>query len=70
MAAADQLPGGIFNEICIKLAELAACAVDFAKTGVAPNLDSVGWKVEKYPDFMNKKDKPFYKSTKVSRERR
>ncbi len=68
MAVADQSPKGVLDPKSIKLAQLAALAVDFPKTGVPADLESLGWKVEQYPDFMNKGDKPSYPSTKVRRE--
>ncbi|XP_021909790.1 RNA-dependent RNA polymerase 1-like [Carica papaya] len=61
---ADREPMMAKSESCIKLAELSSIAVDFPKTGVPakipPNL-----RIKQYPDFMEKCDKPTYKSKRV-----
>ncbi|XP_071690797.1 RNA-dependent RNA polymerase 6-like [Rutidosis leptorrhynchoides] len=61
---ADKSDYGALDENCVKLAELAATAVDFPKTGkivkmppkLRPNL---------YPDFMGKEKFQSYKSKKI-----
>lgn len=61
---ADQSDYGAMDEKCIKLAELAAEAVDFPKTGkivkMPPSL-----KPKLYPDFMGKDSSLTYKSEKI-----
>ncbi|KAH7839585.1 hypothetical protein Vadar_006011 [Vaccinium darrowii] len=49
---------------CMRLAELHSMAVDFAKTGVPAQIPSE-LRVKTYPDFMEKADKPCYKSKRV-----
>ncbi|KAL6212072.1 hypothetical protein ACLB2K_017294 [Fragaria x ananassa] len=60
----DRSEYGAFDENCLKLAELAAAAVDFPKTGkivtMPPHL-----KPKLYPDFMGKQDYQSYKSNKI-----
>ncbi|MFS7909395.1 putative RNA-directed RNA polymerase [Helianthus anomalus] len=58
---ADMSECGALDEKCIKLAELAATAVDFPKTGkIVRQL-----KPKIYPDFMGKEDFQSYKSEKI-----
>ncbi|MED6203850.1 RNA-dependent RNA polymerase [Stylosanthes scabra] len=61
---ADCSEHGALDEKCIKLAELAATAVDFPKTGkivaMPPQL-----KPKLYPDFMGKELHQSYKSNKI-----
>lgn len=61
---ADLSDYGALDEKCIKLAELAAIAVDFPKTGkivtMPPDL-----RPKMYPDFMGKEVLQSYKSTKI-----
>ncbi|GAB2284909.1 RNA dependent RNA polymerase [Dionaea muscipula] len=61
---ADLSSYGALDEKCIKLAELAAAAVDFPKTGklvtMPPEL-----KPKTYPDFMGKPQFKSYKSNKI-----
>lgn len=61
---ADRSEYGARDENCIKLAELAATAVDAPKTGtiviMPPHL-----KPKVYPDFLGKEDYQSYKSTKI-----
>ncbi|KAL6534083.1 RNA-dependent RNA polymerase [Orobanche hederae] len=61
---ADISDYGALDEKCIKLAELAAIAVDFPKTGkivtMPPDL-----KPKMYPDFMGKDEFQTYRSTKI-----
>lgn len=46
---------------CIELARLFSIAVDFPKTGV-PAIIPSNLRPREYPDFMEKEDKPTYKS--------
>ncbi|KAI3786762.1 hypothetical protein L1987_40703 [Smallanthus sonchifolius] len=61
---ADMSDDGALDEKCVKLAELAATAVDFPKTGkivtMPPQL-----RPKLYPDFMGKEDFQSYKSEKI-----
>ncbi|MCI33666.1 RNA-dependent RNA polymerase 6-like, partial [Trifolium medium] len=61
---ADSSGYGALDEKCIHLAELAATAVDFPKTGklvaMPPNL-----KPKLYPDFMGKEHHQSYMSKKI-----
>lgn len=61
---ADLSEYGALDEKCIKLAELAAIAVDFPKTGkivtMPPDL-----KPKMYPDFMGKEEFQTYNSSKI-----
>lgn len=61
---ADSSDYGALDEKCIHLAELAATAVDFPKTGklviMPPHL-----KPKLYPDFMGKEQHQSYKSKKI-----
>ncbi|KAF3447120.1 hypothetical protein FNV43_RR12300 [Rhamnella rubrinervis] len=61
---ADLSEYGALDEKCIKLAELAATAVDFPKTGKIVSLPS-HLKPKLYPDFMGKEEYQSYKSTKI-----
>lgn len=60
----DRSEYGAFDENCLKLAELAAIAVDFPKTGKIVTMPS-HLKPKLYPDFMGKQDFQSYKSTKI-----
>ena len=55
LALADQSLDLANDAKCMKLAEFHASAVDFAKSGFTPNVDS-RYLAKKYPDFMEKKD--------------
>ncbi|KAJ3695634.1 hypothetical protein LUZ60_001011 [Juncus effusus] len=61
---ADKSEYGALDENCLKLADLAATAVDFPKTGklvtMPPSL-----KPKVYPDFMSKDEHLTYKSEKI-----
>lgn len=61
---ADQSEQGALDPKCLLLAELAATAVDSPKTGkmviLPPHL-----RPKIYPDFMDKEDKPSYRSKKI-----
>jgi RNA-dependent RNA polymerase len=61
---ADASKYGAMDDKCIQLAELAATAVDFPKTGkmvtMPPSL-----RPQEYPDFMGKEDGISYKSEKI-----
>lgn len=61
---ADSSEYGALDENCIKLAELAATAVDFPKTGKIVNMPSE-LKPKLYPDFMGKEKFQSYKSNKI-----
>ncbi|KDP38635.1 hypothetical protein JCGZ_03988 [Jatropha curcas] len=61
---ADLSEYGALDENCIKLAELAATAVDFPKTGKLVTLPQY-LKPKMYPDFMGKEEYQSYKSTKI-----
>ncbi|KAI9697852.1 MAG: hypothetical protein M1820_007639 [Bogoriella megaspora] len=52
MQLADQRPGGTCDMDCIKLAGLASTAVDFSKTGVSANMESLPKYSRCRPDFM------------------
>lgn len=64
MVHADRSEDGALNENCFKLAELAALAVDFPKTGKIVNMPS-DLKPKSYPDFMGKEEFQSYKSKKI-----
>ncbi|KAI8803026.1 RNA dependent RNA polymerase-domain-containing protein [Cladochytrium replicatum] len=66
LARADDL--GADHHICLQLAQLASDAVDFPKRGGDPILLPRYLKPERWPDFMEKHDKPSYKSKKVAGE--
>ncbi|KAK3043716.1 hypothetical protein RJ639_001912 [Escallonia herrerae] len=61
---ADLSEYGALDEKCLKLAELAALAVDFPKTGKDVIMPSQ-LKPKLYPDFMGKEEFQSYKSTKI-----
>ncbi|WCJ30286.1 RNA-dependent RNA polymerase 6 [Euphorbia peplus] len=61
---ADISAYGALDEKCIELAELAATAVDFPKTGKLVTMPS-HLKPKMYPDFMGKEEFQTYKSNKV-----
>lgn len=61
---ADLSDHGALDEKCIKLAELAATAVDFPKTGIYVTMPQ-HLKPKLYPDFMGKEVYQSYKSTKI-----
>ncbi|KAK0597678.1 hypothetical protein LWI29_027530 [Acer saccharum] len=58
---ADTEPNKAMSNSCKELARLASIAVDFAKTGVPAKIPR-SLRVKEYPDFMEKEDKPTYKS--------
>ncbi|KAJ0561330.1 putative RNA-directed RNA polymerase [Helianthus annuus] len=62
--ACDLSDDGALDEKCIKLAELAATAVDFPKTGKIVNMPTQ-LKPKQYPDFMGKENFQSYKSEKI-----
>ncbi|GBB88560.1 hypothetical protein RclHR1_01510011 [Rhizophagus clarus] len=64
LAKADFFDAGAFHGQCIRLAQLHSEAVDFPKTGKSSTLPS-GLRASIFPDFMEKHDKPSYKSEKV-----
>lgn len=61
---ADLSADGALDEKCIKLAELAATAVDFPKTGQLVTMPQ-DLKPKVYPDFMHKEEFRSYKSEKI-----
>jgi RNA-dependent RNA polymerase len=61
---ADLSDSGALDENCLKLAELAAMAVDFPKTGKVAVMPQ-NLKPKIYPDFMDKEDLVCYRSEKV-----
>lgn len=61
---ADQSHDGALDEKCLTLAELAATAVDFPKTGKLVTMPS-HLKPKVYPDFMGKEQNRSYKSKKI-----
>jgi RNA-dependent RNA polymerase len=61
---ADISECGAMDPKCLKLAEMAALAVDFPKTGKIVNLP-YELKPKLYPDFMGKEDFQSYKSEKI-----
>ncbi|GLU10486.1 hypothetical protein SLE2022_272850 [Rubroshorea leprosula] len=61
---ADMSEYGALDEKCIKLAELAATAVDSPKTGKMVTMPS-DLKPRQYPDFMGKEEYQSYKSKKI-----
>ncbi|KAI3468028.1 hypothetical protein Pfo_024691 [Paulownia fortunei] len=61
---ADLSECGALDEKCIKLAELAAIAVDFPKTGRIVTMPAE-LKPKMYPDFMGKEDFQSYNSSKI-----
>lgn len=64
VAFSDQLPLGVRDPTCTALARLFALAVDFPKTGFVAKVPKEV-RVEKYPDFMQKFDKPAYVSHRI-----
>jgi RNA-dependent RNA polymerase len=64
MVWADLSPEGCFDERCIRLAHLHNIAVDFPKTGIAAELHEDD-RPKIFPDFMNRKTRDCYPSTKV-----
>ncbi|XVE71174.1 hypothetical protein DITRI_Ditri10aG0129600 [Diplodiscus trichospermus] len=61
---ADLSEHGALDEKCILLAELAATAVDFPKTGKIVSMPAK-LKPKLYPDFMGKEEYQSYKSSKI-----
>ncbi|GAB2284911.1 RNA dependent RNA polymerase [Dionaea muscipula] len=61
---ADRSDNGALDEKCLKLAELAATAVDFPKTGQLVTMPQE-LKPKTYPDFMGKAPFQSYKSNKI-----
>ncbi|KAG8375787.1 hypothetical protein BUALT_Bualt10G0136800 [Buddleja alternifolia] len=61
---ADLSEYGAMDEKCIRLAELAATAVDFPKTGKIVTMPS-DLKPKVYPDYMGKPEYQTYKSNKI-----
>ena len=66
LALADKEDEGAMNEMCIKLAEAQAIAVDYPKTGKRPKVPEDALKkirIQGWPDFMEKRNS--YPSKKV-----
>jgi hypothetical protein len=61
VAFADQFSAGVRDPACVSLAKLFSLAVDFPKTGFVARIPKQV-RVTKYPDFMQKPDKPSYSS--------
>ena len=61
---ADMSPLGAFDPKCLELSKQAARALDFPKTGVLGIMPRE-LAPKEYPDYMEKKGKPSYKSKKV-----
>ncbi|GBC00871.1 hypothetical protein RclHR1_00040022 [Rhizophagus clarus] len=64
LAKADASDVGAFHGQCMRLAQLHSDAVDYPKTG-RPAIFPPELRAHKFPDFMEKHDKPTYKSDKV-----
>ncbi|CAG8460481.1 5250_t:CDS:2, partial [Racocetra persica] len=64
LAKADMAENGAFHGQCMRLAQLHSEAVDFPKTG-SPLEFPNELRVKRFPDFMEKPDKPSYPSPKV-----
>ncbi|KAL0077024.1 RNA-dependent RNA polymerase RdRP [Phycomyces blakesleeanus] len=63
-AIADQSKLGALDGHCSRLAELHSQAAEFANTGRSAEFP-LDLRVKKFPDFMQKKDKESYASTKI-----
>ncbi|KAL9247739.1 hypothetical protein vseg_021140 [Gypsophila vaccaria] len=63
-AFADKQPEKAMSSPCIELAKLFSVAVDFPKTGIPAEIPQNLY-VKEFPDFMEKPDKPTYRSTNV-----
>ncbi|KAL2900494.1 RNA-dependent RNA polymerase 2 [Bienertia sinuspersici] len=61
LVLADREPEKALSPKCLRLAELHSMAVDFAKTGAPAEMPNV-LKPKEYPDFMERWDRPTYKS--------
>lgn len=64
VAFVDQLADGVRDPACMALARLFSLAVDFPKTGFVASIPKEV-RIEKYPDFMQKFDKPSYASHRI-----
>lgn len=64
VAFADQYVDGVRDPACMALARLFSLAVDFPKTGFVAIIPKE-IRIEKYPDFMQKNDKPSYASHRI-----
>ncbi|CAO3579322.1 unnamed protein product [Absidia cylindrospora] len=64
LATADQSENGAMDANCLSLARLHSMAVDFPKTGNPATMEK-NLRIDRYPDFMCKEDKPSYVSKKV-----
>lgn len=61
---ADRSPLGALDENCLLLAQLAATAVDFPKTGKAATMPYY-LRIKEFPDFMEKDESVTYQSDKI-----
>ncbi|KAG0556960.1 hypothetical protein KC19_11G091000 [Ceratodon purpureus] len=61
---ADRSPLGALDENCLLLAQLAATAVDFPKTGKAATMPHY-LRIKEFPDFMEKDESVTYQSDKI-----
>ncbi|CAM6084620.1 unnamed protein product [Calypogeia fissa] len=61
---ADISPKGALDKNCLRLADLAAKAVDYPKTG-KPAVMPFELKPQKYPDFLQKDESITYESSKI-----
>ncbi|XP_023516327.1 RNA-dependent RNA polymerase 2 [Cucurbita pepo subsp. pepo] len=61
---ADREPKKALSSKCLELAALHSMAVDYAKTGAPAEMPRV-LKPREFPDFMERFDKPMYKSNNV-----
>ncbi|TXG71403.1 hypothetical protein EZV62_006338 [Acer yangbiense] len=61
---ADTEPNKAMSKSCKELARLASIAVDFSKTGVPAEIPR-SLRAPKYPDFMEKENRPTYESQSV-----
>jgi len=64
MAISDHSAMGVNDSRAITLAGLHSIAVDFPKTGVPANIPN-DVRTDKFPDFMEKKNKATYESVKI-----
>ena len=64
LATADRSNVGAFDQKCYRLAALHSDAVDFPKTGI-PAVMPRDLRVQEFPDYMEKPDKPMYMSRHI-----
>lgn len=61
---ADKSPKGALDDNCLLLANLAAVAVDFPKTGKVASIP-YNLRIKEFPDFLEKDEAVTYKSEKI-----